>query len=140
MSDNTNIHWFHDINCWNPEYHAELGGSEVAAALGLTLFVVGYGLGLVGLVGQCFLQQRQPQLIAIGTKIGDNILRTNAHIHWHAHNLCSSAIRSHLRKELWNAACVPVSYRSAWFTRLATGGATLTDGWSPSKQTYAIGI
>ncbi|KDQ57708.1 hypothetical protein JAAARDRAFT_130834 [Jaapia argillacea MUCL 33604] len=107
-----------------PSIVREFGVSDTAAILGLTLFVVGYGIGPMFLAPLSEIPAFGRNAIYIITLALFVILQVPTAL---AHNL---------------GALLPLRFLAGFVGSpvLATGGASLADIYIPSKRAYAIGI
>lgn len=109
------------------------GVSQVAATLGLTLFVAGYGLGpmvsqsfspilLAQQLGGAYFSRRTSKALAVFSYLHTNIFQglgtslrnpsnwTKPRLRRDFNRLRILPIRSHLCQKLWHAPCLPISH------------------------------
>ena len=97
------------------EFHV----SEVAALLGLTLFVVGYALGpMVWVrVSMHLCNQTANSSVPLGSNVGDSLHWSQSCLHRDLICIRPPSARCDIRQELWNASCVSVHHRPCWKPR-----------------------
>ncbi|KAJ5289037.1 hypothetical protein N7478_002067 [Penicillium angulare] len=108
-----------------PGVQAQFGVSSVAGTLGLTLFVVGYGIGSAY------------DMVPIIRNSND---RPKPNIRLDTIRIRLLQLRRHLRQKLRHASCLPILTGFIGSPALATGAASMGDIWSPRIRDYMIGV